>query len=107
MTPKQFERYLQRDGGCLHCGATEGVVPHHRGNRGMGGSKARDVPANIIVMCSRFNGLMESDPAAAETARLMGWKISTHDNPELIPVLNGISGEWVMLDNSFNCWEAT
>lgn len=99
MTPKQFQKFIDRDGGgCVHCGITDGLVPHHRANRGMGGSKARDVPANIVTMCA-FNTLMESDPDAAAFARDKGWKISTHDDPELVAVFNVNFGKFVMLTN--------
>ena len=43
MNKKRFQKYLDRDGGCVHCGDVETAVPHHRLNRGMGGSKERDV----------------------------------------------------------------
>jgi hypothetical protein len=49
MTKKEFQKYLDRDGGCVHCGDTETAVPNHRANRGMGGSRERDVPSNVIV----------------------------------------------------------
>jgi len=39
MTPKEFKKFQLRDKHCPHCGATgEMLVPHHRKNRGMGGS---------------------------------------------------------------------
>jgi len=97
---KQFQRYLDRDGGCVHCGQTESVSPHHRLNRGMGGSKVRDVPSNIIVICSELNSRMESDYGTAQRAKLMGWKLSAGANPLEIPVRH-YSGEWRLLDNAF------
>lgn len=41
--------------GCLG----EGNVPHHRANRGSGGSKVLDHPANLVLVCSLCNGTAE------------------------------------------------
>jgi hypothetical protein len=97
MTPKQFRKFLDRDGGCWHCGDAETAVPHHRVNRGMGGSKARDEPSNVIVMCSMVNGLMESDPIMAEMAREFGWKLESWQNPVDVPIFEATSGVWYFL----------
>ncbi len=105
MKPKEFRKYLNRDGGkCLHCGATEGLVPQHRGNRGMGGSKERDVPSNVIVFCSSFNSLVESSGTAARYAKGYGWKISTYADPLKIPVYDVTAQGWFMMDNGFSRW---
>lgn len=45
--------------GCLG----EGNVPHHRANRGSGGSKVLDHPANLVLVCSLCNGAAEDAPA--------------------------------------------
>lgn len=102
MRPKEFEKYLKRDGGCVHCGRTETLVPHHRRNRGMGGSKSRDVPSNIVVVCAMLNFLMENDVATAKWARRMGWKLSGSGDPSLMPLYDAQSAEWVLLDDDFN-----
>lgn len=102
LTPKQFARYLTRDGGCLHCGETEAVAPNHRANRGMGGSKTRDVPSNIIVLCSVYNGLIESNAAAAREAKFRGWKLESWQDPTTEPVFDTQKNEWVLLDNVWN-----
>ena len=87
MKPKEFRKYLDRDGEkCLHCGTTEGLVPQHRRNRGMGGSKERDMPSNIIVMCSAFNERIEQDADAASKAVQYGWKVVGMDIPWLARV---------------------
>lgn len=104
MTPKQFQRYLDRDQICYHCGATEGLVPHHRANRGMGGSKARHIPSNIIVVCSQINGLMESDAVIAEQAYEYGWKLYSWEDPREVAVYNAFTGFWVKLDDNFGIW---
>lgn len=95
MNKKQFQKYLDRDGGCVHCGDVETAVPHHRLNRGMGGSKERDVPSNIISLCSIMNGLIESESEAAEMARDYGWKLRSHQNPLTTNYYNSVKGEWV------------
>ena len=102
MTPKQFRRYLDRDQGCLHCGEREAVAPNHRVNRGMGGSKERDVPSNVIVLCSRLNGLIESDSAASQLAKRYGWKLNSWQDPLDTPVFDTQIGEWLLLDNNFS-----
>jgi hypothetical protein len=63
----------------------------------MGGSKARDEPANVIVMCSMVNGLMESDPIMAEMAREFGWKLESWQNPVDVPIFEATSGVWYFL----------
>jgi hypothetical protein len=103
MNQREFNRYLERDGHkCLHCGTTEGLVPQHRRNRGMGGSKARDVPSNIVVMCSAFNGDMEADATLASVAIAYGWKVQGEDAPELIPVYDMQAQGWYLLRDDYS-----
>jgi hypothetical protein len=102
MNPKQFQKYLDRDGYCLHCGETNAIAPHHRANRGMGGSKTRDVPSNIIVICSNFNGSMEANHYDSATGRVNGWKLSAWHDPKTEPVFDAVKGEWFLLDDNFN-----
>ena len=99
MNSKQFQKYLDRDGVCAHCGTSEGLVPHHRKNRGMGGSKERNVPSNIIVMCYAFNGLMESNSTSAKMAIEFGWKLTAGQDPYETPVYQ--NGDWYLLDDKF------
>jgi hypothetical protein len=108
MNSKQFDRYLRRDGEkCLHCGTTEGLVPQHRRNRGMGGSKARDVPSNIIVMCSAYNYEIEADAAAASKAVAYGWKVVGMDAPDMVPVYDRTAQGWFLLDNYYGRFAVT
>lgn len=100
MNQKQFRKYLDRDDGCVHCGESVGVSPHHRLNRGMGGSKSRDVPSNIIVICSWLNSAMESDAKIADQARRLGWKLGSGDDPKVEPVYH-YTQQWRVLDDSF------
>jgi hypothetical protein len=102
MNPKQFQKYLDRDKGCVHCGKTEAVAPHHRLNRGMGGSKVRDVPSNIVVLCSLMNGLIESSATYAHSARLAGWKLWSGEEPSQTPLWDAQVGEWVLLGDDYS-----
>lgn len=102
MNHKQFKRFLDRDGGCVHCGELEAVAPHHRMNRGMGGSKILDRPSNIIVLCSILNGVLESDSEWAQTAVDYGWKLRGGLVPEETPMFYPVLGQWVILDNMFH-----
>ena len=102
MTPKQFQKLLDRDKHCLHCGATDALSPNHRANRGMGGSKKRDVPSNIVVLCSLFNGLIESDYSAAELAIRYGWKLNSWQDAKSVPVWDSVSGEWFALNDNYD-----
>lgn len=101
MNEKQFRRYLQRDGGCVHCGETETVAPHHRQNRGMGGSKVRDVPSNIVVLCSAMNNAVESNAVTAALAKQYGWKLESWMNPMDQPVYYAPAGVWACLTDDF------
>jgi hypothetical protein len=101
MKAKEFEKFIYRDFGCIHCGEVERVSPHHRLNRGMGGSKLRDNSANIIVLCSYLNNALESDPNIAEKARGLGWKIRPGQDPEKVAVFYPKYQSWYKLDNEY------
>jgi hypothetical protein len=101
--PAEFRKYLVRDERCWHCGfADDTLVPQHRVNRGMGGSKQRHRPSNIIVLCSQINGLIEADPKAAQLARDFGWKLPSWVDPTQARVFDAYSGQWFLLDDDFN-----
>ena len=85
------------------------LVPHHRGNRGAGGFKAANTPANVCSLCSLCNGLIEQSATDATRARKFGIKISKFDagKADQIPVAMPISPgaivrAWVVLDNEYN-----
>lgn len=104
MNGRQFALYLARD---MHCpcgcvGREDTLVPQHRINRGMGGSKVLDRPANVIVMCAEVNGLIESSPYIAAQARDYGWKLSRWDSPEETPFWDMATSTWNLIDNDFN-----
>lgn len=100
MTPKQFEKFIQRDRACYHCGgrAAGTWVPQHRKNRGMGGSKKlRDDPNNIIVFCSEANQRLESDAAFATIGIKFGWKLESWEDLSK-PVFDAATGIWWRLE---------
>lgn len=104
MNRRQFAPYLARD---LHCpcgcmGREDTYVPQHRAGRGMGGSKALDRPANIMVLCSDMNSRIESDADLAEQARAYGWKLHRWQSPEAEPIYDRATAQWYLLDNEFN-----
>jgi hypothetical protein len=100
MKKKEFEKYRDRDKSCPHCGTTgPELIPQHRANRGMGGSKSRNRPSNIIAFCSLGNGLMESNATFASLARSYGWKILSYQDPSKTPVR--LSDGWYLLDDNF------
>lgn len=104
MNGRAFALYLARD---MHCpcgcvGREDTFVPNHRAGRGMGGSKILDRPANVIVMCSAQNSLIESDAQYAEAARAYGWKLSRWEVPEEVPFYDLATGTWNLIDNIYN-----
>jgi len=107
MNEKEFNKYLHRDGGCVHCGEAVGVVPHHRLNRGMGGSRERDTPANIVTLCSIVNGLVESDSRWYQAALLNGWKLRSGQEPSVTPIWYAYDGKWFLLDDKMNKVESS
>ncbi|MDQ5860649.1 MAG: hypothetical protein M3536_00090 [Actinomycetota bacterium] len=103
MNGRQFALYLARD---LHCvcgcvGREDTLVPQHRINRGLGGSKVLDRPANVIVMCSLVNGRIEADSKWAGAAREYGWKLSRWESPEETPFYDLATGTWNLIDNLY------
>lgn len=86
---------FERDGyECVHCGTTEGLTIQHRASRGMGGSKAYNTLAHLIVMCAESNQRLESSAAFADLGRTLGWKIRRTDDPETIPVRYASGDFW-------------
>jgi|TARA_B110000483_G_scaffold9645_1_gene11461 hypothetical protein len=72
----------------------------------MGGSKARDVPSNVIVMCSWMNSAMESDARVAEQAREYGWKLRSFEDPATVAVFYQVAQKWVLLNDRFGWVES-
>jgi 5-methylcytosine-specific restriction endonuclease McrA len=93
---KLRKQILERDQHCWHCGQVWDLVVHHRVNRGMGGSKLLDRADNLMAVCARWNGDMESDADVAAEARgwghkLPAWEAFSH------PVYDVMGGSWWVL----------
>jgi hypothetical protein len=84
---------------CPHCGEDrpEYLVIQHRKNRGMGSSKLLDRLDNLIMICSYYNGAMESNGVVAENARRYGHKLTSWQDFDA-PVFDECTGEWYRLD---------
>ena len=92
---------INRDSHCWHCGTEADLVPHHRKNRGAGGSKLLDHCANLLLVCGNYNFLMEADPAVAAQARVYKHKLRQTDT-FFEPVFDRFQGVWFILDNEGN-----
>jgi hypothetical protein len=101
MKNSDIQKLRVRDTWCWHCGREDTLVPHHRANRGFGGSKALDTLQNVILVCSEFNGRMESDAAVADWARDLGMKLSKFSSPTA-PVFDNWAKKWFYLDEKGN-----
>jgi len=106
VTKAALKKLWERDKGqCWHCGTDDDtVVPHHRANRGHGGSKVADRASNVILMCAIHNGLMESDVNVFREAKEFGWKISRHSVPYQEPIMR-FDGRWFILGDMWQLWE--
>ena len=95
--PKKVLKVVQeRDPHCYHCGTELDLVPHHRINRGMGGSKLLDTPDNLMMVCALYNGMMESDILTARNARGWGHKLAVWEDTAR-PVFDVVGGWWFLL----------
>lgn len=105
MTPKEFQKLLDRDGGgCLCCGETEAVAPNHRANRGMGGARKDSylhLPSNLVVLCSKMNTAIEADVEEQARALRYGWKVSRYIDPKTVPVYDAKLKRWYQLDDNY------
>jgi hypothetical protein len=95
-----------RDLGCVVHGAggecVGDLVHHHRKGRGHGGVKSRNRVANGLLVCARWNMLVEAMPDLAEQARLNGWKLRSDHEIESRPVYIPRIGRFVHLDDEGN-----
>lgn len=73
------------------------LVPHHRKNRGAGGSKVleNDI-TNLILICAGWNGSIESDATNATVARNFGQKLRSWQSTSE-PVYDLTNGLWYCL----------
>lgn len=97
MKAKDVQILRRRDQWCWDCGETDNLVPHHRANRGMGGSKIADNLQNVILVCAEYNGLMESDAGVANKARDLGHKLSKFLSPGE-PCFDNYLKQWFYLN---------
>lgn len=105
MNHKKFQKFIDRDKHCWHCGIDdETLIPQHRSNRGFGGG-GNDSPSNIIVLCATANGLLESDAAFARQGVKYGWKLSRWSDSTTEPVFDAYKGVWAYLDDNYGRWD--
>ena len=98
---KILKQVQGRDPYCWHCGREDDLVPHHRINRGMGGSKLLDIPQNLMMVCGQYNGDMEGNATVGAQARGWGHKLSVWESPEH-PVFDCVAFRWwVLLPNGW------
>ena len=103
MKPNEFKKYEARDTHCPHCGVgVPYLVPHHRKNRGMGGSNLLDTPSNILLVCALLNGAMEQQSEVAEDAKRFGWKLESWQDPLVIPIYDAITGFLYRLKDDYS-----
>jgi len=62
----------------------------------MGGSKLLDTVDNLMMVCSRYNGEMESTSKVARDARGWGHKLPVWESPEH-PVFDCVAFRWWVL----------
>ena len=86
---------------CWHCGSEEQLTVQHRANRGMGGSRLRDNPSNLILLCWFANFEMEASAVKAEVAKRCGWKLLQTDDPSLVPVFHQPTQTWFLLSDDW------
>ena len=58
----------------------------------MGGSKLLNNPSNILLVCAQLNTSMESESLTATDARVYGWKLSSWEDPLVVPYYDAITG---------------
>lgn len=98
LAKKVLTALRNRDDHCWHCGATdEYLVPHHRINRGSGGSKQRENDiTNLMLICAYWNGIIEAQATQATIARSYGHKLrSWQETTE--PVYDAVENKWYVL----------
>jgi hypothetical protein len=92
-----------RDLGCVVHGAggdcVGDLIHHHRKGRGAGGVKSRNRVANGLLVCARWNTLVEAMPDLAAQARKKGWKLRTDHEIDTLPVWIPKLGQFVLLDD--------
>jgi hypothetical protein len=67
----------------------------------MGGSKAFDVPSNLVTLCSSLNGQLEADERYYRLGVEYGWKVSKWADWRSIPVFDAMTGTWYLLNDDW------
>ena len=98
MKNSDIKKLRSRDLHCWHCGLEDNLVPHHRANRGHGGSKLLDGLQNCILICAAYNFAMESNALIATQARDYGHKLSRYASPAE-PIFDTTACKWYVLDD--------
>jgi hypothetical protein len=93
-----LQKLRNRDQWCWHCAREDNLVPHHRANRGAGGSRVLDGLQNLILVCAEYNGAMESNAEVAALARDYGHKLSRYQSPTA-PCFDVWARKWYVLDD--------
>jgi len=107
MKPAVLRQLRARDLRCMHCGSDVDLVPHHRKNRGAGGSKSRENDiTNVMLICAMYNGLMEADARVAQQARDWGHKLRSWQDT-WNPVYDFGDGRWYRLEQDGTKTETT
>lgn len=107
MKPAVLRQLRARDLRCMHCGSDVDLVPHHRKNRGAGGSKSRENDiTNVMLICAMYNGLMEADARVAAQAREWGHKLRSWQDT-WNPVYDFGDGRWYRLEQDGTKTETT
>lgn len=97
LSKAMLSKLRERDKWCVHCLSTDDLVPHHRRNRMMGGSKLLDRMDNLLMVCAEYNGAMESNADVAAEAREFGHKLSSWSEFSN-PVFDTHNLIWYVLD---------
>lgn len=82
----RWQVFMRDRQNCARCGGP-GIEIHHRVGRGAGGSSdpAINLPANLVLLCSRCHRHLTEHPAEAYET---GWSVrrNSQDDPDQVPL---------------------
>ena len=87
----QRKLVLERDGGCVVCGAAPYDV-HHRKRRRSGGHAA----SNLVALCRLHHSQAHANP---DVARAWGLIVPMGGDPSRTPLWSPLRGSWVLYDD--------
>lgn len=103
MNKRDFQKLKNRDETCVATGQeTDRLIPNHRIDRGMGGSKLLDNPENLVLMDSIINGLITHDKDWERKAFKYGWSLESWQDPATEPFYHIGLHQWVQPDGDWN-----